>query len=43
MRHPLFGGRIGTRRQNAQIAIALQAVGIDDGPLEGLRQLQRKR
>jgi phosphoserine phosphatase len=43
MRRSLFGVRVGTRRQQAEIAIDLPAVRIDDGSAEGLRQLERER
>ena len=43
MRRSLFGGRVGTRRQHAEIAIDLSAIGIYDGSVEGLRQLKRER
>jgi phosphoserine phosphatase len=43
MRSSLFGGRVGTRRQDAEIAIDLPAVGIYDGSVESLRQLKRER
>jgi len=38
----LFGGGIGTRRQDAEIAVDLQAVGVDDGAAEYIRQLDRE-
>jgi hypothetical protein len=40
-RAPL-GSAVGTRRQDAEIAIDLQAVGIDDGSAECIRQLERE-
>jgi phosphoserine phosphatase len=43
MRRALLGSTVGTRRQDAEIAIDLQAVGVDDGPAERVRQLERKR
>jgi phosphoserine phosphatase len=42
MWRPLFGGRIRSRGQDSQIAIDLLAVGIDNGSIEGVRQLDRK-
>lgn len=39
MRCSLFGGGIGTRRQDSKIAVYLLAVRIDDGSAEGVRQL----
>jgi phosphoserine phosphatase len=41
MRRSLLGGRVGTRRQDAEIAIDLLAVGVDNGSIEGARQLDR--
>ena len=38
----LFGGGIWTRRQDAEIAVDLQAVGVDDGAAEYIRQLDRE-
>ena len=38
----VFGSGIGTRRQDAEIAIDLQAVGVDDGAAECIRQLDRE-
>src|SRR5271169_3621930 len=43
MRRSLFGGRVGTRRQDVEIAIDLSAIGIYDGSVESLRQLKRER
>lgn len=40
VRHPPLGGLVGTRRQNAEIAIALQAVGIDDNAAQDVRQIE---
>ncbi len=40
---PRLRGGIGPRRQDCEIAIALQRVGIDDGPAQLLRQRQRQR
>ena len=42
MRRPLFGSRVGSRRQDAEIAIDLPAVGVDDGAAEGLGELERE-
>jgi len=39
MRRPLFGLRVGTRRQDSQIAIGLLAVGIYDGSSKRARDL----
>ena len=39
MRRSLFGGGVGTRRQDSKIAVDLLAVRIDDGSAEGVRQL----
>ncbi len=39
----LFGSGIGTRRQDAEIAVDLQAVGVDDGAAECIRQLEGER
>ena len=38
MRGPRLGAGIGTRRQDAQIAVDLPAVGIDDGATKGFCQ-----
>ena len=40
MRHPPLGALIGTRGQDAEIAIALQAVGIDDDASQTVCQLE---
>jgi len=42
MRSPLLCGRVGPRRQDTEIAIDLPAVGIYDGSVEDVRQLQRE-
>jgi phosphoserine phosphatase len=42
MRRPLLCGRVGPRRQDTEIAIDLPAVGIYDGSVEDVRQLQRE-
>jgi hypothetical protein len=43
MRRPLFSNRVRTCGQYAQIAIALQAVGVDDRAAQGIRQLECER
>jgi phosphoserine phosphatase len=43
MRRPLLGRSLGARGQDAQIAVDLHAVGVDDGAAECVCQLQRQR
>jgi len=43
MRRPCFRNRVGTGRKDAQIAIDLHAVGVDDDAAEYVGQLQRQR
>ena len=43
MRHALFGSLVWTRCQDAQIAIELLAVGVDDGAAQGVGQRQGQR
>src|SRR5712671_3462232 len=43
VRHPPLGGLVGPCRQYAEIAIALQAVGIDDDAAQNNRQFERER
>src|SRR5262245_39454933 len=43
MCYALLGSCIGTRRKDTEIAIDLQAVGVDDRPAECIGQLQRER
>src|SRR6516162_3429078 len=40
--HPPFGDLVRTRGQYPEIAITLQAVGIDDGAAQGVGQLERE-
>ena len=42
MRRPRLDRRVGTRRQDPEIAIGLLAVGVDDRAVQAVRQLERE-